>query len=202
MIIKFSDFTHTMKTKFGWGLLTVAVVTLFACSSSNQVSKTQNSNSSQWYKQAENFMAGPNAYTAMATSLSSDSTIALYKADQTALANLRSGMQKQLEQLRRKLVNQKMAYAGKPEFILLIRGAVPDKMNKADRTKSLVFSKDGIYQAYVEFSYLKSDLSNDLLNALSSNMHYSTAVKNASAFKNWESPQPPPDTPDEVKSVK
>lgn len=181
--------------KITWFLfLSVSVLT--ACSTTNQTTSSSKSHSGvthaaakPWYKQSGSFQAGQNGYLATATGISSDSLRALYRAGQTAMADMRTGLQQQLEDLRIQLVDQKVKAAGKPAFIWLMRGAIPSKMIKAKKTRSIVISHDGIYQAYVQVKYPKTDLVNDLLNTLSVDAGYVNDVKNATAFKSWQASQ-------------
>lgn len=171
-------------------VLIIPISIVSACSSSKSISKNNKNQanaaaSSPWYKKSKSFQVGRTGYSATATSISSDSVRALYKAGQAAMANLRSGMQKQLEDLRIKLVHKDINAADKPAFIWLMRGAIPVKMAKVTKVRSRVVSNNGIYQAYVQLRYLKTDLKSDLLNALSVNSSYAAEVKNAGTFQQW-----------------
>ncbi len=185
---------HFFKKNFLYAIAVLFSLSFYACSSSkstevgnNQQGITQQSAAKPWYENQKDFSSDSSSYYSVASSISTDSLRAVIKARKLAKAQLNTGMQSTLENLRVELVKEggNNASAGKPGFIWLMRGATLHHLNNAEVVKSIINAKNGIYQAYVKVKYSKIALRNDLLQALAGNRRYLDAVKNSQTFNRW-----------------
>lgn len=174
------------------GILTTLLFT--ACSASKTATTSHSEKSQQeikqpsaWYKNAKQFKKINSSYEATGISISTDSTIAIRKAEKQARAQLKYGIQNDLESLRSDLVNEEghNALASRPDFIWIFRGAANSNLKSAKVEKKKVIAKNGIYQAYIKMKYSKKEVIADLMKALSHVKTYQEHVMKSKAYQNW-----------------
>lgn len=169
-----------------WALIGAFSFTL-ACTGAKVTSTTSTKNQAStsiypsWYNN-DGFATDSTSFLAVSEGVSTDSTMALTRANSQAKVRLESNIAKELEAVRKALVKNGSSTADTKGFIVALRNAHYRVQDEATISNSIALKKGTSYVAFAEAQISKSEVHDILKNSIGKNARYWRVLMNDSSF--------------------
>ncbi len=147
----------------------------------NSVS-SKNNGYPTWFS-SQSFNADSSSFLGYGTAIAADSNKALQRATIEAKTNLDLEIGSLAEKVRTQLSKNGVKSVEHTEFILILRNAHADALEKVIVTNNKLSNRKGVFRAFVEVTISKKDLFNQLKKGFTGHPKYWESYSNTNLFK-------------------
>lgn len=181
-----------MRTGFSSFFIIAIVLTITSCSAPEPVTSSDSPPEAkpaslypEWYNSTETATRDSLNFYGFATSVASDSALAMQRAELQARIELGVMLSSELEKIRQQLESDGVSAAAEPEFILHLRTAHLPATETAAVQQSSVNNTDGVFRAFTMIGVQKAKAADLLQNAFGDFPQYWNLFSGSDAYQNF-----------------